>query len=289
LKDSVVIENNEIYNNNSSYAGGIYVAYNGGGGYINQNLIYNNTLSFSNGAGILLSHPHSENTIVSNNTICNNKVDQGYEGDDFYTYAACQLRNNIIFNVSDTNHSIGWYSTVTPDFDFNCFNQKGLSIIGPNNIFSDPSFTNPTLYIGSTTNIGIYDWSLTRFSPCINKGDTILFPFQLPVDIAGFPRIAHNRIDMGAYEYQGPLSVNEMDGIYTYKVFPNPANGIVNFVLNNYNLFEINLYNMFARKILNQKFTGATSIDMKPFSRGIYFYEIIEQSRVIGKGKIVRE
>ena len=284
----ILIENNEIYNNTGI---GIDLGFYEGDAYIIQNLVYNNSSLYNYGAGVLLADNYNTDvTYLLNNTICNNKITEGI-GQDFYAFNYCQLRNNIIFNISDSMNSTGWYNAVSPDVDFNCFSQKGLSSIGSNNIFSYPEFTNPTWFAGAITggNMENRDWSLTRLSPCINAGDTTLSAFLMQNDFAGLPRVYHDRIDMGAYEYQGPIGIREVNGLYTVYVFPNPAKEMLNIIVNNNKPLEIYLYDIFARKIFYKNFINMTSINMQPFARGIYFYEIIDQNVTIRKGKVVRE
>ncbi|MCK4823673.1 T9SS type A sorting domain-containing protein [bacterium] len=68
------------------------------------------------------------------------------------------------------------------------------------------------------------DFSLAWNSPCINAGrsDT-LFLLIPPEDIAGNPRIMGGEIDMGCYEYQGPISIPEISIEQEFLVYPNPA------------------------------------------------------------------
>jgi predicted outer membrane repeat protein len=81
------------------------------------------------------------------------------------------------------------------------------------NMNEDPLFEWPSV-----------DFSLVWNSPCINAGrsDT-LFLLIPPEDIAGNPRIMGGEIDMGCYEYQGPISIPEISIEQDFLVYPNPA------------------------------------------------------------------
>jgi len=75
-----------------------------------------------------------------------------------------------------------------------------------------------------------FPYSLTSSSPCINAG-TLDLPqgIELPeYDLAGYPRIYANSIDMGAYEFQGEQPAFE-DNIISnpnasISIYPNPFN-----------------------------------------------------------------
>lgn len=64
---------------------------------------------------------------------------------------------------------------------------------GEGNIDADPLFVD----------VGRSNYRLQRSSPCINAGDNSAVE-QGEVDLDGQPRIANDRVDMGAYEFGGP-------------------------------------------------------------------------------------
>ncbi|OYT16982.1 MAG: hypothetical protein B7C24_04790 [Bacteroidetes bacterium 4572_77] len=70
---------------------------------------------------------------------------------------------------------------------------------------------------------------LLEDSPCINSGTSDIPGMELPeTDIIGNPRVYDGQVDMGAYEYVGPVGNNEipMPAIVEkpsmIHVFPNP-------------------------------------------------------------------
>ncbi|MBL0339864.1 MAG: T9SS type A sorting domain-containing protein [Bacteroidetes bacterium] len=145
------------------------------------------------------------------------------------------------------------------------------------------------------TTLGTYDWSLTESSHCINSGDSTDTSFLFPFDFAGNPRIYNSRVDIGAYEFQGDFvpeidtSGNDGDSTdYSFSLFPNPTNDILNIKVNSGNLSEINIYDAASRLILRKEFAEIISVNMQGFSKGIYLYEVKDKNGLIKKGKLVK-
>lgn len=73
---------------------------------------------------------------------------------------------------------------------------------------------------------GEYPFELLDPSPCIDAGPLDVSTLDLPVlDLAGRPRIVGDRVDMGAYEYQGATDVPATEARrFELSSFPNPFN-----------------------------------------------------------------
>ena len=229
---SVVISNNTIRNNRANFAGGgIYLfnsfatisnntvsnnsANNGGGVYLYESspAIRNNTVSNnsanSEGGGLYLD---DSSPAIRNNTVSNNSANS--EGGGLYLLESSPaISNTIIYgNTAATSPQVKLFSG-SPSFEY-CNVQGGANFGGTgsysNNIDSDPLFVNPTTTagVGAVPVSGEVDWSLQGNSPCINTGTPDTIGLGLPViDLAGNPRIYDGRIDIGAYERNGVLSV----------------------------------------------------------------------------------
>ena len=287
----ILIENNEIYNNT---ARGIFGETGGKGCYIIQNLVFNNqTLAWAGrGAGIYLT-PGSQSKTTAylvGNTICNNWdfshiSELAVDGKPSYDLDI-QVINNVFYNAGSEYGMVAWWN-VTSTILFNCINQLPLN--GSSNINADAEFVHPTTGIGVLTSIGAYNWELKSTSPCINTGDTIQTPFQLPYDFNGNPRVCGNRIDMGAFEYQGPFSIQDIDPVIDVRVYPNPSKGIVHVFVDSPSRVEISLYDISGRKLLQHSFTRTTTITLSPVIQGLLFYELRNHRGLIATGKIVKE
>jgi hypothetical protein len=281
--DGSLIINNEIFNNKGSAGAGIW-ALNHDPPYprIIQNLIFNNTANGGAG-GIVLDYG---TPYLINNTICNNNG--GSFGDVYCWYldSSTVISNNIIYNNSGNQLYVYPSTGVTVS---NCDIQGGYAG-GIGIVNQDPVFVNPTDSIGVMYQIGNYDWSLQQSSPCINAGDTALSNLIPSSDIQGNPRVYQNRIDIGAYEYQSLISVNEIANNFSILLYPNPVSDALNiFVMNNHESLEFILYDLLSRKMLQQKFIQKALINTKEFANGIYIYEVRNKNQTIAQGKVIKQ
>lgn len=293
----VRIENNEIYNNQSVFTGGIKGSVSGGSTNINQNLIFNNTSEYGNGGGLNLAPDINYNTptYITNNTICNNRVINGGLGHNFYATTnsssglGIKLFNNIFYDVSNSDNNIAWFPLVTHEISYNCINQDSINIWGQNNIDRNPRFVMPTDSIGAMTSLGNYDWSLTENSRCINAGDSINTFYLLPADFIGNQRIYNSRVDMGAFEFQGEY-VEEPDtgNSNGTTLFPNPVNDLLTISAGTSNLTQVSLFDAAAKLVLKKEFISITTVDVRGLAKGIYLFEIRDESGLIEKGKFVK-
>ncbi|UCG50244.1 MAG: right-handed parallel beta-helix repeat-containing protein, partial [Phycisphaerales bacterium] len=76
--------------------------------------------------------------------------------------------------------------------------EEGSELIwGPGNIEADPLFVDPAWG----------DYHLPVYSPCTDAGDPDFVAEPGATDIEGEPRVVNGRVDIGAYEFQGPVHV----------------------------------------------------------------------------------
>lgn len=81
---------------------------------------------------------------------------------------------------------------------------------------------------------------------------------------------------------------------FNYILYPNPFNDILTLEMPNYNSlrnhFEFNLYDMLGRKVIQVPMINhKTVIQRGNLPRGIYFYDIIDDEKIIGQGKVIAE
>ena len=168
-------------------------------------IIQNNYLGNTHG-GILINK--------SSANIVNNKIIDCDQGASFQHESNGYVYNNTLYNCSNFGvisssgscvhavNNIIWSDTTM----FDALRISGDAILlaeyndlctyfpGTGNIFEDPLFVDPTNF----------DLHLHENSPCINTGTPDTTGLNLPpYDLDGNPRIYGDRIDMGAYEWQG--------------------------------------------------------------------------------------
>ncbi len=82
-----------------------------------------------------------------------------------------------------------------------------------------------------------------------------------------------------------PVGVDEHEVNENVLIFPNPSSGLFTLQLQNAEVAKLEIYNVIGEKVYETKITSLqTTIDLKAYSKGIYFAEIIT-----GKGNCVKK
>jgi hypothetical protein len=210
-----IVQAARISGNTALYGGGIYCA--GFGGAIRNTVIANNTVSGASayGGGI---YCYNNNPVITNVTIAGNAAVASYNGWGGGIYcnsAQPLLTNTILWGNTATHYGRQVYlfdTNADPGFYY-CLVQGNTAAFGgtgaganyygayENCLDTDPLFVH----------VGSQNYMLQPVSSCLNAGTPDTAGLALPaIDLAGNPRIYdgnEDRIDMGAYEYQGDLSV----------------------------------------------------------------------------------
>jgi hypothetical protein len=106
-----------------------------------------------------------------------------------------------------------------------------------------------------------FDYHLMATSPAINKGTEILndkslvrypvYEYMHPADSTN--RVIQNAIDIGAFEYNLPSSVEEnvQPGQMTVNIFPNPVNtrSVISLVLTEDDIVDLSMYNILGDRL----------------------------------------
>jgi parallel beta-helix repeat protein len=272
--NGIIIDDGRNTQNNSTL--GKYL----GGTYIANNLVFDN-----GGRGIHCFE--SDNVLVINNTSYQNcKSPTTREGE-----LTAINTSNITFVNNIISPSIGvppikQYAATNIIAMNNVFtaNQNLSNPAGTNTIIGDASFVNPTI------NAVTADFHLKQNSLAINKGSVTNAPLT---DKDGFVRLANNLIDIGCYEFQSVLSINDFDK-KTISFYPNPTQKMLTFSFNNNNLkpSEILIYNTIGEKMrtvsVNQS-SETFSSDVSYLSSGIYFVSIIQNKKETYLGKFIKQ
>ena len=191
------------------------IGLNGGGLYVMRNNFTNSTLSnlaiyhnysghFAGGLAFSDSSPEVYNVLVADNSSegvsCN--------GVFFYQESQPQFTNCIVWGnypPADNLHEdstqmwVWTYGDYAPEFR-NCLSEEGIKRIHGGEfirVFEEILEDDP-LFVDELH----HDYHLTEASPCRDAGNRYV-PFDLfeGGDLDGLPRVAHQRIDIGPYEY----------------------------------------------------------------------------------------
>jgi uncharacterized repeat protein (TIGR01451 family) len=221
--DGTTIEGNVIYNNQSDWAGGIYI--NGSSAVIRKNLIDDNYADFRDGGGIYITSSASF-TVIENNTLVNNIAIPWGLGGAIYieTVDEITIRNNIITDNQDAYgtggiHFVSCPMTVTLTYN-DVYNNGGNNYFGctpgEGSISEDPLFVDP----------GNRNYHLQSGSPAIDAGDPNP-AYNDPEDPANpgyalYPAIGTVRNDMGVYggksQSQADLTITKTASLDPVKV-----------------------------------------------------------------------
>ncbi len=184
-------------------------------------LIINNIARFFGGGIANLT----ATTVMSNATITGNMAPMG-GGYYCNEYAHAKLFNSILWGniASDTLGSQVWIWDVNsvPGF-YNTIVEGGIPWFGGSTFqgeFVDCPNLDP-LFTAAASG----DYSLQAGSPAINTALNDIGFFALPNhDLAGQNRLMHGTVDMGAYEYQGFVGINQKkSGLSEISITPNPV------------------------------------------------------------------
>jgi len=192
------------------YGGGIVANYSNP--YFINSIIANNVNDgYSEGGGM---YCNNANPVIINSVFANNTCGGTNDGAGIFAYSNSHpvIFNSIFWNNQDptgTNHFAMNSGSTTTSFNVQSSLIQGGNIYNipvsqfANNINEAPRFLHPSIIIGLDDNVVNADWGLFPCSPCINHGDSALFPDTINYDMALHNRIFNDSIDIGPYELQG--------------------------------------------------------------------------------------
>ena len=292
---SVVIENCKFQNNVGKYACGAYLLANNNRTLtidITNTLFSNNISKDFSGASQgytgssvwLRAHGTNSNvtTTITNCTFANN-TDVATHPSSTQRGTLAVSRNtsnnsthNVIVSNSIIYNNIGTGNINTLDINrghvnypssvlvYNSIGEDNFSTINTSNL-TNTSNANP-LFTDATSK----DYTLQSNSLAIDTGDNSKVPSGITSDLSGNTRIFNSTVDMGAYEYNSTLGLDNVEAISSLKLYPNPTSSILN-IESNESIKQIRLFNVLGKEILKTK---SKTIDVSKLNQGIYLIEI---------------
>ncbi len=217
-----------IQNTSSESGGGLYAVFSFNGPLQLNNCKFINNTAGDTGGGVYTIH--CSGTSISNCLFNSNNAVLG--GGCYFSYSSLTIAScTSVWDVAETGsflyldglgssgnivNTIAWYHSnpiyfhgqrpvEPPLFVYYSDIQGGWT--GNTNIFVDPMFVNdlgPDGIEGTEDD----DVRLSPLSPCVDFGDPAAVPEPNVTDLDGNTRIFAGRIDMGAYEFQGKIYVD---------------------------------------------------------------------------------
>ncbi len=190
---SVLLQSNIIQSNLAYLSGGGVHINTVSSKILNNSVVNNKTvLPESFGGGIVLG---TKTELFVNNTIANNEADTG--GGVYHTPGDTSVFiNSILWGNNPEQINSNLFITC----NYSCI-QNGWQ--GTSVITSDPLFKDSTNG----------DYSIISPSQCINSGTSDTTGLSLPDQaLNNLPRIIHGRVDVGAFEYDGPTGSHYTNG-----------------------------------------------------------------------------
>ncbi|MBK7390474.1 MAG: T9SS type A sorting domain-containing protein [Bacteroidetes bacterium] len=126
-------------------------------------------------------------------------------------------------------------------------------------------------------NAAAHNFHLQPGSPCINAGDTTGVTNIPSTDLDANPRY-NGTIDMGCYEFQGPVSIFETSTTSNplLHIYPNPATEIVRVHTSNNNPQTLIIFDPLGKIVLQKEIAGETMLDVSGLAGGAYLIRVGE-------------
>ena len=292
MQSELYVQNDLISENVAVLGGGIYTK-DSDIDILNSVFTYNEANS---GGGLYIWGVYSDAIRIVNSSIVNNYTDYYYGGIRII-YANVYLTNSIIWDNDSIQLSFesAWFSDDTlfvsntglMGGEDEIINDAGVISWLEGNIDQDP------LFVGS----GDHPYQIDYYSPCINAGTTDTTGLNLPeFDLAGKVRIFNNRVDMGAYEWNTTVGINELisqTSILKIQTYPNPVitSTTFEYTLEHSSTVQITIYNHLGKQvnlIQQNQSSGKQQVvwNAEGLHSGVYYFRLQAGDKV-ASGKMV--
>jgi hypothetical protein len=85
-----------------------------------------------------------------------------------------------------------------------------------------------------------------------------------------------------------PNGIDLLNDLSTWRIYPNPCTDKITVITNNPFPSQIILYDATAKKCLQESFKNSVTLNTELLAKGIYFYEIFNESGMVKRGKVIK-
>lgn len=287
LNGGLLIENTKFINNTIVNRGLVYVQSDSTNGYIFTR--WANVLVADNDINVAALDIYREDwnngstldVVINNSTFVNNDYNGTYGNS-----ITASGNGSVNLNV---NNTIFWQNTVngtaaTRDISnglvstYDVFIRNSIANVSSNAGTYGGTFsaTNVTTLDPATDNLNLdaeYK-PISASNYIVDQGDNAYYDEALfgDLDLSGNDRIFNTTIDLGAYEYNSTLSVDDISlDENTVKLYPNPATDVVN-IKTNQTIKNVRVFNVNGQKVLD--IANQSQINISNLPTGMYFLNI---------------
>ncbi len=236
--------------------------------------------------------PCSANTVVVNAGTTTQPTNYSYSWTGPLTAGiSCPNCCTSVVNTS------GIYTVVITNTIGGCFNTNTVSVIqstlmnvsisGNDTICNGSGQTLSALAFGIPQSLG-YNWSTGGGFPSINVSPTLTTVYSVTVINVSNGCIGSNSFTVHVIPCAG---IHELNLNSNVRLSPNPNNGnLVLFIENVLVTTELKIIIPLGQELVKENLReGKNEINLNGFSKGIYYYEISQDKKLINRGKIIIE
>ena len=295
LSGGLYLENTKFINNTSVNLGLVYVQSDNTNGYIFTRwanvLVADNDINIA-ALDIYRSDWNNGNTldvVINNSTFVNNDYNSTH-GNSIVASGNGSVNLNVYNSIFWQNTTSGVAATrdisngAETNYDVVVANSIAnvSSNAGTNGSFSA---TNVTTLDPATDNLNLdSEYKPTASSSyIIDNGDNSYYDVALfgDLDLAGNDRIFNGTIDLGTYEYNTILGLDDDINISEVRLYPNPATHSL-FIESSQTIEKISIYNVNGQ-VINELNSVNNSIDVSEFPVGLYFLRMSTEGKTLTK------
>lgn len=250
-----------------------------------QNLIVNGSLENNTATGNTYDL-HDWSTLVSNAW----EVDGGAM--DLLTSNSCGGASDGSWFVETSHNGFDNYTAFSLGLSVNLTVGNQYTLSFDKKVCSSSS---TAIDVGISTDSTLMGTIIHTFSlPTTNSWVAETFVFLAPVAgkflTVNLQTSGNNsKVDLDNFKlFPVTTGVNELS-MQNLNIFPNPGNGLFSIVSeNDFKKAEIVIYSAFGEKIYTSQFNSKkVEIDLQSQAKGVYFYNLIDEKGIVGKGRFI--